>query len=77
MKKASEETKAGGNNLKSAGGSLRETSSVWVENSTGLFLPASRVSLSDTNNDYSLERDIDGGEVALPTIKTRLSSSDQ
>lgn len=76
MKKASEETKAGGNNLNSAGGSLRETSSVWVENSTGLFLPASRVSLSDTNND-SLERDIDAGEVALPTIKSRMSSSDQ
>ena len=76
MKKASEETKVGGNNLNSAGGSLRETSSVWVENSTGLFLPASRVSLSDTNND-SLERDIDAGEVALPTIKSRMSSSDQ
>ena len=76
MKKASEETKAGGNNLNSAGGSLRETSSVWVENSTGLFLPASRVSLSDTNND-SLERDIDAGEVALPTIKSRMSSLDQ
>ena len=77
MKKASEETKAGGNNLNSAGGCQNETSSVWVENSAGLFFPASRVSLSDTNNDYSLERHIDAGEVALPTIKSRMSSLDQ
>jgi len=80
MKKASEETKAGAgdNNLQvnSAGGCQRETSSVWVENSRGLFLPASRVSLSDTNND-SLERDSDDREVALPTIKSGMSSSDQ
>ena len=83
MKKTSEETKAGGggtflrlNCANGAAGSLKETSSVWVENSRGLFLPASRVSLSDTNND-SLERDSDDREVALPTIKSGMSSSDQ
>jgi hypothetical protein len=65
MKNNSEETKANGgggtflqlNAAATGGQKITETSSVWVENSRGIFLPASRVSLSDTND--SLENDGD------------------
>jgi hypothetical protein len=65
MKNKSEETKAEGggtflrlNAATDGGQKSTETSSVWVENSRGLFLPASRVSLSDTND--SIENNGDG-----------------
>ena len=83
MKNNSEETKAGALQMiasanTAAGDDQKncpETSSIWVENSQGGFLPASRVSLSDTND--SIQNDGDDKGVALPTIKSGLSRSEK
>ena len=87
MKDNSEETKAAGgvrflslNAAAAGGGGQRSTtetspSAVWLESSGGMYLPASRLSLSDTNNNIcneSLEHD---GFDALPTIKGGMMSS--